>query len=48
MGFAAGTMIFVISNEIVPETRRKGHGNIATYSVMIGFFVMMLLDASFG
>jgi ZIP family zinc transporter len=48
MGFAAGAMIFVISNEIVPETHRKGHENAATGGLMIGLAVMMFLDLSFG
>jgi ZIP family zinc transporter len=48
MGFAAGAMIFVISNEIVPETHRKGHEALATTGLMIGLALMMLLDVAFG
>jgi ZIP family zinc transporter len=48
MGFAAGAMIFVISNEIVPETHRKGHEALATTGLMIGLGLMMLLDVAFG
>ncbi|MGR9105315.1 MAG: ZIP family metal transporter [Gammaproteobacteria bacterium] len=44
MGFAAGAMLFVISEEIIPETQSKGKARDATYAVMIGFVVMMLLD----
>lgn len=48
LGFAAGAMIFVISNEIVPETHRKGHEDRATAGLMIGVVVMMILDVVFG
>jgi ZIP family zinc transporter len=48
MGFAAGAMIFVISNEIVPETHRKGHEDRATAGLMVGVVVMMMLDVAFG
>jgi ZIP family zinc transporter len=47
LGFAAGAMIFVISNEIVPETHRKGHEDRATAGLMIGVVVMMMLDVAF-
>jgi ZIP family zinc transporter len=46
LGFAAGAMIFVVSNEIVPETHRKGHENLATFGLMIGLAVMMFLDVT--
>jgi zinc transporter, ZIP family len=44
MGFAAGAMLFVISEEIIPETHAKGRSRYATYSLMIGFIVMMVVD----
>ena len=44
MGFAAGAMLFVISEEIIPETHAKGRSRIATFSLMIGFIIMMALD----
>jgi ZIP family zinc transporter len=47
MGFAAGAMIFVISNEIVPETHRAGHEDFATAGLMIGLVTMMVLDVAF-
>jgi ZIP family zinc transporter len=47
MGFAAGAMIFVISNEIVPETHRAGHENAATSGLMAGLGAMMVLDVAF-
>jgi ZIP family zinc transporter len=44
MGFAAGAMLFVISEEIIPETHSKGRSRCATFSLMGGFIVMMMLD----
>ncbi|CAG7856881.1 hypothetical protein MCAMS1_01540 [biofilm metagenome] len=44
MGFAAGAMLFVISEEIIPETHSKGRSRYATYSLMTGFIVMMIID----
>jgi ZIP family zinc transporter len=44
MGFAAGAMLFVISEEIIPETHAKGRSRYATFSLMIGFIIMMILD----
>ena len=48
MGFAAGAMLFVISEEIIPETHSKGRSRIATFSLMIGFIIMMMLDKMLG
>lgn len=48
MGFAAGAMLFIISDEIIPETHRSGFENVATFSLMGGFAVMMYLDAVLG
>ncbi|MCS7273663.1 MAG: ZIP family metal transporter [Fimbriimonadales bacterium] len=44
MGFAAGAMLYVISDEIVPETHRKGHQRAATFGLMIGLITMLYLD----
>jgi ZIP family zinc transporter len=44
MGFAAGAMIYVISDEIVPETHRLGHERLSTYGLIVGFIVMLSLD----
>ena len=46
--FAAGAMIYVISNEIIPETHRHGHHKVATTGLVIGMGVMMFLDVVFG
>ncbi len=44
MAFAAGAMIFVVSDEIIPESHRKGHERAATFGVILGFMIMMFLD----
>ena len=46
LGFAAGAMLFVVSNEIVPETHRRGNEELATFGLMIGTVVMMFLDVT--
>lgn len=46
MGFAAGAMLFVISDEIVPETHTRGNERLATLGTMIGVVVMVFLDVS--
>ncbi|AXG07190.1 ZIP family metal transporter [Haloplanus rubicundus] len=48
MGFAAGAMLFVISDEIVPETHTRGHERVATLGTMLGVIVMLYLDISLG
>lgn len=48
MGFAAGAMIYVISDEIVPETHRKGHERFATIGTIAGVIVMLYLDVALG
>jgi len=46
LGFAAGAMLFIISDEIIPETHRGGYQNLATFSLLGGFGLMMFLDAT--
>ncbi len=48
MGFAAGAMLFVISDEIIPETHRGGHERLATMGLMAGTIVMLFLDIALG
>ncbi|RJQ66640.1 MAG: ZIP family metal transporter [Desulfobacteraceae bacterium] len=48
LAFAAGAMLFVISDEIIPETHSKGKSRLATFGVMVGFVVMMALDNLLG
>jgi zinc transporter, ZIP family len=48
MAFAAGAMLFVISDEIIPESHRKGLEKEGTIGVMLGFVLMMFLDIALG
>ena len=48
LGMAAGAMLFVISDEIIPETHRRGYETVATFSLLGGFVLMMFLDTVFG
>jgi ZIP family zinc transporter len=48
MGFAAGAMIFVVVEEVVPESQYGGNADLATMGAMIGFAVMMVLDVALG
>ncbi len=48
MAFAAGAMLFVISDEIIPETQDKGVAQEGTFGIMTGFAVMMVLDIALG
>lgn len=47
LAFAAGAMLFVISEEIIPETHSRGNDREATIGVIVGFIVMMVLDNVF-
>jgi ZIP family zinc transporter len=47
LAFAAGAMIFVVIEEVVPEAQRGGNTDLATMGGMAGFAVMMLLDVAF-
>lgn len=47
MGFAAGAMLFVISEDILPETQSQGKARAATFAVLFGFIVMMILENLF-
>lgn len=48
LSFAAGAMIFVVVEELIPESQRHGNTDLATMSAMGGFAVMMLLDVALG
>jgi len=48
LAFAAGAMLFVISEEIIPETHSRGNDREATIGVIVGFIIMMVLDTVFG
>lgn len=47
LAFAGGAMLFIVSDEIIPETHRHGFENGATFSLFVGFGLMMFLDAVF-
>lgn len=47
LAFAAGAMLFVVIDEMVPESHRKGFGRKATFGLIGGFSIMMLLDSLF-
>ena len=48
MAFAAGAMIFVVVEEVIPETQRDKYTDVAVLGFMAGFVVMMILDVSLG
>jgi len=48
LAFAAGTMLYVISHEIIPETHRRGYQNEATTGLGIGLVLMLFLDVWLG
>ena len=45
LAFAGGTMLYVISDEMIPETHAHGHQPGATYALLVGFAVMLVSDA---
>ena len=48
LAFAAGAMIFVVAEELIPESQRDGNVHIATAGVIAGFAIMMTLDVALG
>lgn len=48
LAFAAGAMIFVVAEELIPEAQRKGNVDVATMGVIVGFAIMMTLDVALG
>ena len=48
LAFAGGTMLYVISDEMIPETHSHGYEKGATYSLLIGFCVMLAMDFLLG
>jgi ZIP family zinc transporter len=48
LSFAAGAMIYVVVEELIPEAQSAGDSDIATIGAMLGFAVMMLLDVALG
>lgn len=48
LAFAAGAMIFVVIEEVIPESQRNGNTDIATGGAILGFLLMMILDVALG
>lgn len=48
LAFAAGAMIYVVAEELIPEAKVDRHSDVGTIGVMIGFAVMMTLDVALG
>jgi ZIP family zinc transporter len=48
LAFAAGAMIFVVVEEVIPESQSGGHPDIATSGAIVGFSIMMVLDVALG
>jgi len=48
LAFAAGAMVFVVAEELIPESQTGKHADIATLGLMLGFALMMMLDVALG
>ena len=48
LAFAAGAMIFIVVEEVIPESQRGGNTDLATMGLVVGFIVMMSLDVGLG
>ena len=48
LAFAAGAMIFIVVEEVIPESQRGGNSDLATMGLIAGFIVMMCLDVALG
>jgi ZIP family zinc transporter len=48
LAFAAGAMVFIVIEELVPECQRCGHADAAVLAAIIGFTVMTVLDIALG
>lgn len=48
LSFAAGAMIYVVVEELIPESQAGEHSNIGTIGVSLGFLIMMILDVALG
>uniref|UniRef100_A0A1I8EWN9 Zinc transporter ZIP11 n=1 Tax=Wuchereria bancrofti TaxID=6293 RepID=A0A1I8EWN9_WUCBA len=47
LSFAAGAMIYVVLDDIIPEAQRNGNGRLASISSVVGFLIMMALDVGY-
>ena len=48
LAFAAGAMIFVVTEELIPESQTNGNTDVTTLGLMVGFVVMMVMDVALG
>lgn len=48
LSFAAGAMLFVVVEELIPESQKAGNTDLATLATLVGFSVMMVLDVALG
>lgn len=48
MGFVAGVMIFVVTEELIPESQTNGNTDVATLGLMVGFVVMIVMNVALG
>lgn len=48
LSFAAGAMIFIVVEEVIPESQRAGHTDLSSVGFICGFIVMMILDVALG
>ena len=48
LAFAAGAMIYVVAEELIPEANKGNHSNLATIGLAVGFVLMMCLDIALG
>ena len=48
LAFAAGAMIFVVVEELIPESQRQSNTDFATIGALLGFAIMMTLDVALG
>lgn len=48
LAFAAGTMLYVIVDDMVPQTHIRSNGKLSTYAMLLGFCIMLTVDYCFG
>jgi len=48
LSFAAGAMVFVVADSVVPESHSRGNGRLASWGVVAGFCIMMSMDVALG
>lgn len=47
LGFAGGAMLYVTSDEMIPETHAHGYQKQATYALLLGFMTLLMIEKSF-